>query len=278
MTLFSLNESIGGFVTWLKFCLKKWYKGLYLSDKTARGVSSPIDPVASFASSAIGCNISSKSSKLIPKVCCFLLSSSPENVFFSFEITNLSSKSIIWELKCLYSFAKKSLIFSFVNTFPFSILTPIISPGPNLPLDRIFFSFNSIIPVSEPANKSLSLVIAYLRGLKPFLSLAAITHSLSVAAIAAGPSHGSIVLFKKLNNCWWSLGKVLLFFDQASGTNINFASGAGWPEIFNNSKTLSKAAESDAPFWITGFKLFTSSKRGLFISSSCTLIQFLLPL
>ena len=93
------------------------------------------------------------------------------------------------------------MICSFENTLPFSILTPIISPGPNLPFSKILFSLSSIIPVSEPANKSLSLVIAYLRGLNPFLSLAAITHSLSVAAIAAGPSQGSIVLFKKLNNC-----------------------------------------------------------------------------
>ena len=77
ITLFSLKESIGGFVTWLKFCLKKWYKGLYLSDKTAKGVSSPIEPVASLASSAIGCNINSRSSRLIPKVCCLLLKSSP---------------------------------------------------------------------------------------------------------------------------------------------------------------------------------------------------------
>ena len=89
----------------------------------------------------------------------------------------------------------------FENTLPFSILTPKISPGPNLPFDKIFFSFNSIMPVSDPANNILSFVIAYLNGLKPFLSFAAITHSLSVAAMAAGPSQGSIVLFKKLNNC-----------------------------------------------------------------------------
>ena len=88
-----------------------------------------------------------------------------------------------------------------MNTFPFSILTPIISPGPNRPLANIFFSFNLIIPVSDPANKNLSFVIVYLSGLKPFLSLAAITHSLSVPAIAAGQSHGSMVLFKKLNSC-----------------------------------------------------------------------------
>ena len=57
------------------------------------------------------------------------------------------------------------------------------------------------MPVSDPANKSLSLVTVYLSGLRPFLSLPTITHSLSVAATAAGPSQGSIVLFKKLNNC-----------------------------------------------------------------------------
>ena len=39
-----------------------------------------------------------------------------------------------------------------------------------------------------------------LNGLNPFLSDAAITHSLSVPANAAGQSQGSIVLFKKLNN------------------------------------------------------------------------------
>ena len=77
-----------------------------LSDNTARGVSSPIEPVASFASSAIGCKISSRSSKLIPKVYCLLLKLSPSKLCFSLEIVNFSSKSIIWELKCLNSFAK----------------------------------------------------------------------------------------------------------------------------------------------------------------------------
>ena len=278
ITLFSRKESIGGFVTWLKFCLKKWYNGLYLSDKTARGVSSPIEPVASFASSAIGCRINSKSSKLIPKVNCLRLNSSPSKLFFSFDTVNFSSKSIIWELKCLNSLDKWSLMSLFEKTLPFSIFTPMISPGPSLPFDTILFSSISIIPVSEPAKSNLSVVIAYLNGLKPFLSLAAITHSLSVAAIAAGPSHGSIVLFKKLNNCWWFFGKVLFFFDHASGTSINLANGAGFPDLFNNSKTLSSAAESETPFCITGFKFSTSSKSGLVISCSCTRIQFLFPL
>ena len=44
-----------------------------------------------------------------------------------------------------------------------------------------------------------SEVIEYLNGLKPFLSEEAKTHFASVAQIAAGPSQGSIVLFKKLN-------------------------------------------------------------------------------
>ena len=75
ITSFSLKESIGGFVTWLKFCLKKCDKGLYLSDNTAIGVSSPIDPTASFESSTIGCRISSRSSMLIPAKYCLRLSS-----------------------------------------------------------------------------------------------------------------------------------------------------------------------------------------------------------
>ena len=89
----------------------------------------------------------------------------------------------------------------FLKIFPFSNLTPSTSPGPNLPLESINFSLNSIMPVSDPANNNLSFVIEYLKGLSPFLSFATIAHSLSVAAIAAGPSQGSIVLFKKLKSC-----------------------------------------------------------------------------
>ena len=77
-----------------------------------------------------------------------------------------------------------------------------ICPGPNLPLLTILFSSKDTIPVSDPANRSLSLVTIYLKGLNPFLSFATIAQSLSVAAIAAGPSQGSMVLFKKLNSCW----------------------------------------------------------------------------
>ena len=55
------------------------------------------------------------------------------------------------------------------------------------------------MPVSDPANNSLSEDTVYLKGRSPFLSVAAIIHFPSVAAMAAGPSQGSIVLFKKLN-------------------------------------------------------------------------------
>jgi len=54
ITRCSRSESIGGLVTWLKFCRKKWLSGLYWSESTAAGVSSPIEPTASLASSAMG--------------------------------------------------------------------------------------------------------------------------------------------------------------------------------------------------------------------------------
>jgi asparagine synthetase B (glutamine-hydrolysing) len=67
--------------------------------------------------------------------------------------------------------------------------------------DKLLFAGSETGMINLNEKRSLSFVIVYLRGLKPLRSLAAITHSLSVAAIAAGPSQGSIVLFKKLNNC-----------------------------------------------------------------------------
>ena len=48
------------------------------------------------------------------------------------------------------------------------------------------------MPVSDPAKKSLSLVMVKRNGRNPFRSEAATTHFPSQAAIAAGPSHGSI--------------------------------------------------------------------------------------
>ena len=60
----------------------------------------------------------------------------------------------------------------------------------------MFSSWTGTIPVSDPANKILSFVIVYLKGLKPFLSVAAKIQLPSVAAIAAGPSQGSMTEFK----------------------------------------------------------------------------------
>ena len=66
MTCRSRNGSIGGFVTWLKFWRKNWLTRRGLSETTASGVSSPIEPTASFALSAIGARISSRSSSVCP--------------------------------------------------------------------------------------------------------------------------------------------------------------------------------------------------------------------
>ena len=59
---------------------------------------------------------------------------------------------------------------------------------------KLVFATNNLNKLSE--------VIVYLKGLRPFLSDDAKTHFASVAQIAAGPSQGSMVLFKKLNKSW----------------------------------------------------------------------------
>ena len=66
ITRSSRSESIGGLVTWLKFWRKKCESGRYWSLSTASGVSSPIEPTASLASSTIGERISSSSSSVAP--------------------------------------------------------------------------------------------------------------------------------------------------------------------------------------------------------------------
>ncbi len=50
--------------------------------------------------------------------------------------------------------------------------------------------------------------------------------------------------------------------------NVNFTNGIDFPDLINNSNTLSRAAESELPGVITGFKNSTSSKNSLFISCS----------
>ena len=77
-------------------------------------------------------------------------------------------------------------------SLPSAKFTPIISPGPSLPNSWISEGGIETIPVSEPARRSPPFVIVYLNGRKPFLSIPPITQFPEKAAIAAGPSHGSI--------------------------------------------------------------------------------------
>ena len=66
ITCRSRRGSIGGLVTWLKFWRKNWLMSRGLSEMTASGVSSPIDPIASLPPSTIGARISSMSSSVCP--------------------------------------------------------------------------------------------------------------------------------------------------------------------------------------------------------------------
>ena len=75
ITCRSRKLSIGGLVTWLKFWRKKWLIVRGLSEMTASGVSSPIDPIASFASSTMGLRISSISSSVRLAATCRRVSS-----------------------------------------------------------------------------------------------------------------------------------------------------------------------------------------------------------
>src|SRR5215831_11090861 len=57
ITVRSRIGSIAGFVTWANRCLKYEYSSRGLEDKTASGVSSPIEPTGSLPSASIGANI-----------------------------------------------------------------------------------------------------------------------------------------------------------------------------------------------------------------------------
>ena len=74
ITLFSLKESIGGICNLTKILSKKMIQEVYIYQIILQeGVSSPIEPTASLASSAIGWRIISRSSILIPNACCLFL-------------------------------------------------------------------------------------------------------------------------------------------------------------------------------------------------------------
>ena len=194
ITTLSLNESIGGFVTWLKFCLKKWWSPLYLFESTANGVSSPIDPVASFFSAIIGWSINSMSSTDQAKHAILFLRS-PESKSLNSSSTDWTSLSIyviflVQSPNGLVSAKYFFISWSLKNFFSLK-LTAINWPGPTLPLSTISFSLISTIPVSEPAMRRF-FVSVYLIGLRPFLSIPAMAQSPYAPHIAAGPSHGSI--------------------------------------------------------------------------------------
>ncbi|GBC87306.1 hypothetical protein HRbin12_01309 [bacterium HR12] len=55
---------MAGFVTWAKRCLRKWYRGRSCPERTAGGVSSPIENVGSLPAAAAGARISVSSSRV----------------------------------------------------------------------------------------------------------------------------------------------------------------------------------------------------------------------
>ena len=128
-----------------------------------------------------------------------------------------------------------------------------MSPGPSLPLKTISSSLTGTIPVSDPANIKLLSVIVYLIGLSPFLSIPPMTHSPSYAAIAAGPSQGSITALANSYIFLWLSGISLLLLDQASGNRSVLVRGADLPALTNISKAASNAEESELPRMIIGF-------------------------
>ena len=67
-----------------------------------------------------------------------------------------------------------------------------ISPGRSLPFFITLSLGISKTPVSDASTNTLSFVIVYLAGRRPFLSSIAPALTPSENATAAGPSHGSI--------------------------------------------------------------------------------------
>ena len=80
-----------------------------------------------------------------------------------------------------------------------------------------------------------------------------ITHSPSYAAIAAGPSHGSITAFANSYILECDSGISLLLLLQASGNNRVLVRGADLPALKNISKAASSADESELPLVMIGF-------------------------
>ena len=104
-------------------------------------------------------------------------------------------------------------------------------------------------------------MIVYLIGRSPFLSIPPIDPLIRhTAAIAAGPSQGSITALANSYISWNELSGIsLLLLDHASGmVNNVFVKGADLPARTNNSKAASKQLKSqNFHESIIGFNLIT---------------------
>ena len=153
ITRLSRRLSIGGLVTWLKFCRKKWLSGRYCSLRIAAGVSSPIEAIISLPSSTIGARTVSISSMVNPAAICRVRRSSPRNSGSSgtSRISTLRSVTFSTQSPNGCDPASRSLISVSWYSFPAFISTAIICPGPSAPFSRMLDSATGTIPVSDPA-------------------------------------------------------------------------------------------------------------------------------
>ncbi len=195
ITRVSRKESIGGLVTCEKFWRKNWLISRGLSEMTASGVSSPIDPIASLASSTQGARISSMSSIVMPAATWRRISSG-RSKRASAASSGTGRSASFWK-SLTYSpngcsAARRSLSSESVNSLPASRSTAIICPGPIRPLAMIVLSGTTTMPVSDPTISRLSAVSVVRSGRSALRSTPATTQRPSVIASAAGPSHGSI--------------------------------------------------------------------------------------
>ena len=152
ITISSLIESIGGFVTWANLCLKNWNKLNSLFINTAKGISLPIDTTFSAPFVANGMILSINSSYVYPTF--FSNKSISYSALISFSFSNFSSL-IIFSFHFLYGcFVDYSFfIISFDIISPFSVSTNKILPGSSLFFSTMLASSIGRDPVSENKTK-----------------------------------------------------------------------------------------------------------------------------
>ena len=160
ITRVSRKLSIGGFVTWLKFWRKKWLIGRYWFDRTAGGVSSPIDAMDSLASSAMGARTCSRSSWVNPAALWRRRRASPWYRTTSGRSRMMSFSSVTFSIHSPKGWLpdRRSLISVSWYSLPSHISTAIICPGPSAPFSRTPVSSTGTMPTSEPAISRLSPV------------------------------------------------------------------------------------------------------------------------